>query len=163
MSTVAEKWTIRVELIVFGALGFWLPDTLFHAFRRNDFNWHDVRIMSVLMPTTLLLTLLVIKWVRRANVERTSGLLLLVGVWFLGGLFMALGATFSGGGFASPGGFREVGFVLLLSLFPMYTFMMAAYDGSLLALLFVTVAMVVVWTIPQTRPLMQFGGQRAQL
>jgi len=70
---------------------------------------------------------------------------------------MAAGASFSGGGFVAPGGMHTTASVLLLSLLPMYTFIMATYNGSLLALLIVTLAMVVIGIVPHTRRLIVFG------
>jgi hypothetical protein len=87
---------------------------------------------------------------------------MLAGVWLLGGLFMASGASFSGGGFMMAGGVRAAGGVLLLSLFPMYTFIMATYDGSLAALLLVSAVAVLVWIFQSTRFLMRLGFKQAR-
>lgn len=86
------------------------------------------------------------------------GLPMLTGVWLFGGLFMTIGATFSGGGFMSPGGARGAVLVLLLSLFPMYTFIMATYDGSLVALLLVTICALLVWIL-QRNKLLWFASE----
>ena len=83
---------------------------------------------------------------------------MLAGIWLLGGLFMTMGASFSGGGLVGPDGARGVVFVLLLSLFPGYTFIMATYDGSLLALLLVTVAAFLVWILQLSKLQLWFRG-----
>ena len=72
---------------------------------------------------------------------------MLVGVWLTGGLFMMITATASGGGFAGANGVRDSFFVLLLSVIPIYTFIAATYDGSLFALLAVTVGILLIGSI----------------
>jgi hypothetical protein len=69
-----------------------------------------------------------------------------------GGLFMTVSATFAGGGFAGPGGFRETALVILLSLLPPYTFIMATYDSTLFALLLATVTTAVVAVLLNAPP-----------
>jgi hypothetical protein len=73
---------------------------------------------------------------------RDTAIPMLVGVWLLGGLSMTIAATFGGGGFVGPEGLRGAFVVIALSLVPIYTFIMATYDGSLGALMLVTVVML---------------------
>jgi hypothetical protein len=145
--------------MLLGAAGFWIPDVLLQAIHAHRFDWLDVRIVTAVMPSTLLMTFLTAKRVGKCDPPKRVGAPMLVGVWLFGGLFMAVGASFSGAGFASPGGARDVLFVLLLSLFPMYTFIMATYDGSLFALLLVTVAAFLIWILQRSKLSLQFGGQ----
>jgi uncharacterized membrane protein len=67
--------------------------------------------------------------------------------------------AFSGGGFMSPHAARTTVLMMLLSLFPLYTFIMATYDGSLGALLLVTVAAFLVWIFQLSKLLRRFRGQ----
>jgi hypothetical protein len=139
-------WSRVLKLMMLGAAGFWLPDTLLHALRGHEFNGRDVVIVTVVTPLTLLITFFLVK--RRAiGCEKYVSLPILAGVWLFGGLFMMVGQTFSGGGLLATGGARLVLMTLLLSLFPMYTFIMATYDGSLGALLLVTAAAFIIWII----------------
>jgi hypothetical protein len=61
---------------------------------------------------------------------------MLLGVWLTGGLFMTL-ATASGSGFVGVDGVGRL-LIIVSSLIPVVTFILAAYDGSLFALLAVT-------------------------
>lgn len=155
------KRTRVPKLMLVGAISFWLPDTLLHAFRAYKFNSLDVRIITVVMPLTLLGCFVATKWANTGAPPRRIGLPMLAGVWLLGGLFMAVGASFSGGGFMMAGGVRAAGGVLLLSLFQMYTFIMATYDGSLAALLLVSAVAVLVWIFQSTRLLTRLGSKEA--
>lgn len=154
----ANRWRGKFDLIMIGAFGFWLPDVLLHAIRRNNFDARDVRVVTLVMPIALLATLMVSKRVMRERPKISAGTYFLVGVWLFGGIVMSLGATFSGGGLAAPGGTSQVALVMVLSLFPIYTFMMATYDGALLALLFVTAVIVVIGAVPGTRHLLNVGS-----
>jgi hypothetical protein len=53
----------------------------------------------------------------------------------------------SNGGFAGPDGIKEGVILVLMSVVPIFTCMMAAYDGSLFALLAVTLGAVLIWGI----------------
>jgi hypothetical protein len=84
---------------------------------------------------------------------------MLLGIWLLGGLAMTAGASFCGGGFAGPNGVMGTAIVIGMSLVPIYTFVMATYDGSLGALLMVTVILFIAMLLPfgrlKARPQMQ--------
>jgi len=132
-------------LMLLGAVAFWLPDVLLQAVRAYKFNSLDVKIITLVMPMTFFGTFLVAKRGSGGAKPGRIGFPMLLGVWLFGGLFMMISASFTGSGFMNPDGARGVGFLLLLSLFPMYTFIMAAYDGSLFALLLVTIVAIVIW------------------
>jgi hypothetical protein len=78
-----------------------------------------------------------------------------LGVLFLGTLAITLGATLRGGGFLEHPGSTLVG-VLLGTVIPIYAFIAATYDGSLYALMAVTLLMPILhlvferqnWIIP---------------
>ncbi len=144
-------------MILLGAVAFWLPDILLHALRGYNFNGRDVRIVTIVSPLTLLIAFFLAKRTDKATPQRSVVPALLAGVWLLGGLFMLVGASFSGGGFVSPGGARWVMITILLSVLPMYTFIMATYDGALGALLLVTAVAVPAWIVERSGILSRFG------
>jgi hypothetical protein len=100
-------------------------------------------------PETGLVALLV--WARVTGDTRsvTAGRML-VGVWLLGGVFMMISATIAGGGFSGPDGFKGGLIAIAMSLIPIYTFIMATYDGSLFALLLISMALFLVWVLPMS-------------
>jgi hypothetical protein len=88
------------------------------------------------MPATFLLAYVV---ARRFGMKRDFkwvGPAMLLGVWLTGGLFMTL-ATASGSGFVGVDGVGRL-LIIVSSVIPVVTFILAAYDGSLFALLAVT-------------------------
>lgn len=50
------QWARLIKLMLLGAVGFWLPDTLLHVWRGNKFSGRDVVIATVLSPLMLLIT-----------------------------------------------------------------------------------------------------------
>ena len=142
-----EQPKLALSLAVAGALSFWLPDVAVHIHAGRNFDSPQARVITFLMPATFLLAYVV---ARRFAVKRNFewvGATMLVGVWLTGGLFMALASTASGGGFAGPDEVRGGLLMALLSIIPPVTYMFAAYDGSLFALLGITAGALLIWGI----------------
>ena len=68
---------------------------------------------------------------------------MLLGVWLSGGVFMTLAAILSRSEFLGGTGLWRL-VVIAISVIPVITFILAAYDGSLVALLVVTIGGLVV-------------------
>ena len=140
-----------VEVALLGALAFWAPDVLIHVIRRYAFSGLDVLLVTVLSPVALFFVLFRSLTLFQLQAGK-SAIRMLMGIWVLGGLFMMIGASFSGGGFTGPGGIRDTVSLILMSLLPIYTFMMATYDGSLGALILTSLALLLMWVIGLRRP-----------
>ena len=125
-----------LSFAVAGALSFWLPDVVVHIVAGPNFDSRHVWVCTILMPATFLFAYVV---ARRFGMKRDFkwvGPAMLLGVWLTGGLFMTL-ATASGSGFVGVDGVGRL-LIIVLSVIPVVTFILAAYDGSLFALLAVT-------------------------
>ena len=120
-----------------GACSFWLPDVLAHGFWRYSFDTKQVWLVTAASPLTLLAVYLLLLMRAERKGFRIHGVAMMTGVWLLGGIFMMISATFSGGGFSQ----FSLGVLLwtIATIIPVATCMMATYDGSLLALLIVTI------------------------
>jgi hypothetical protein len=134
------------KLMLLGALSFWIPDVLWHAATAGKEipGLVALTIPTVSMPLCLLATYLFLKRRLRSQVDQPIGPPLMLGIWSLGGLFMAVGTSFQGGGFLGPDGFRGGIELALLAILPVYTYVIATYDGSLGALLVASVAAIVI-------------------
>lgn len=126
-----------LKYVPIGGISFWAPDVFLHWLRRYRFSGLDVLVLTVLLPITTALVVAIV-WKRRPHTENRllKALFALVGIWLLGPLMMTVGATFSGGGFSQPDGWP--GMLMGTILFPVFTFMMSTYDGTLGALLLIT-------------------------
>jgi hypothetical protein len=129
-----------LKYVPLGGFSFWAPDVFLHWLRGYRFSGLDVLVLTVLLPITTALVV-AIGWKRWLNTEnrRLAALFALVGIWLFGPLMMSVGATFSGGGFSQPDGWHVV--FMGTSLFPVFTFMMSTYDGTLGALLLITASL----------------------
>jgi hypothetical protein len=97
--------------------------------------------MTALMSAILVAVYFVAtRYTKVAEPAPSIALFLGTGVWILGPLSMTLAATFLGGGFSKGNGVENVGYVLLLTVFPPGTFMMSTYDGSLGALILMSIS-----------------------
>ena len=137
---------MTLRLACFAAIAFWGPSVVVHTFRKDLFGRSDILALTIAMPLALFLS-----WAACAKsfhiTRRAAALPMLCGIWLLGGLCMSLSATFSGGGFAGPNGVRDTLLVIAMSLLPVYTFIMATYDGSLGALLVGSLVLFLGWIV----------------
>ena len=127
-----------VRIALTGAGSFWIPDVLVHAIAGRHFSGIHVLLLTLLLPVAFTCAYVVTR--RHYRDSRFIALPMLVGLWFLGGIFMLASASFSGGGFTVSEGLGDTMYGVLLSFLPPYTFMMATYDGALFALLLATVS-----------------------
>jgi hypothetical protein len=136
-----------LSLAVAGALSFWLPDVAIHIYAGRNFDSPQVRVITFLLPATFLSAYIVAQRLAVKRNFKWVGAAMLVGVWFTGGLFMELASTASGSGFAGPDGVRGGLLMVLLAIIPPVTCMFATYDGSLFALLGITLGALLFWAI----------------
>ena len=137
-------------LAVVGALSFWLPDVIIHVLARWSFDFNPLVAITLVSPTTFLMAYLSLKRVAAQRDYRPLGFAMMLGVWLLGGLFIIAIAT-AEGGFAGPNRVGTLFMFLLFSWFPLLTWIMATYDGSLGALILVTLGALLVWGVRRYR------------
>jgi hypothetical protein len=133
-STVSRS---RILTIVVGGIAFWGPELLLNYVNRREPDW---RVISVLLPASLLFAQY--SFSRLMNVKN-SALYMLGGVFLLGPVLMTVGTVLRTGHMPLKSAY-DVAWIALFGVIPPYTFMMSAYDGSLLALLMAIGCMVVV-------------------
>ena len=131
-----KRRRLALSFAVAGALSFWLPDVVVHIIAGPTFDSRHVWVCTILMPATFLFAYVVALRVGTKWDFKWVGPAMLLGVWLTGGLFMTL-ATASGSGFVGVDGVGQL-LIIVLSVIPVVTFILAGYDGSLFALLAVT-------------------------
>jgi hypothetical protein len=133
-----------VILMAIGGVSFWIPDVLVHLVRGDKFGRWDVLFVSIALPLTFLAGY---RWAAKRFKDESGRSVvgaLILGVWLFGGFFMVAG-SFAAGGFASSDGWQGAVILTLASVVPIFTYMMSAYDGSLMALLIVSVAALAIF------------------
>jgi VIT1/CCC1 family predicted Fe2+/Mn2+ transporter len=92
-----------------------------------------------MLPFAFLVVCAIVTFFRRKEDAKPSAAIFMrLGLWFLGTLAMAIGATIRGAGFLREPLSTTLS-VVLGSVIPIYAFIAATYDGSLYALILVTV------------------------
>jgi hypothetical protein len=119
--------------LLFGAIVFWSPDIILHwsGYQENRF------LLLLNSFFTVALTLWTLRRLARALEPVHGGLVVpfaLAGIWLACGPVCALNASFSGGTFAS---------LSWIELPPM-SFLLSAWDGSIVSLLIVSVYLLLV-------------------
>ena len=127
-----------VWLALAGSMAFWLPLVLLEVFSRNgNFN-------IVLANTIPLLTVAGLYWVlrkRHPDEGRVMSLSFLAGIYGLGPLMIWLAWSAQGGGFAVSHGPHSLSWLLLFSVLPPFTLYLATWNGTLGAVIAVSVAL----------------------
>ena len=121
---------------------------MIHAIQANGFGGTGVATATLLMlAATTVAFLRFDKTGRRTFVGWLRGLFMILGIWLAGPWFMMANATFSGGGFATASSARELMFLFV----PGVAFIMATYDGTLGALLLITVLLPAICAMSSSR------------
>jgi hypothetical protein len=112
-----------------------------------------------LLPSSFMIVYLLVSILRlKQSAKPSAAIFMVLGVVFLGTLAITIGATIRGAGFSEHPGSTLLG-VLLGTVIPIYAFIAATYDGSLYALIFVSILMPFIhlvferqnWIIPPKR------------
>ena len=143
MAITKRMFDVRnLRWVLYGALFFWTPDILIHAIGRYNFNGHDVILVSLVCPLVLIAGYFATTFFSDHRISALQPGLVILGIWLAGGFAIMVASSFGGGGFMSPGGWSSPTSLLILSgICPLTTYMLSAYDGSLFALLGITLLM----------------------
>ena len=135
----AIRWILIY--MVLGGISFWAPGVVLHAMKAGEFSAREVWALTLLLPWSLL-TVYGILWQFKGKQmgDPSIAIFMLLGCWIMGPLAMMIGATFSGRGFHEPDTWLFT--IIATILFPIYTFMLSTYDGTLGGLLLVSALLI---------------------
>ena len=153
---------LALSFAIAGALSFWLPDVAVHIGAGPNFNSRHVWVITVLLPAAFLLTYVVARRFAPKRNFRWVGAAMLLGVWITGGLFMTIAAMASGSGFIGVSGVWRV-VVIVLSVIPIVTYILATFDGSVFALLVVALGALLILGFRASRILLTSGLSSATI
>jgi len=132
-----RRSAVALSFAAVGALSFWLPDIAVHAHAGPNLDSRHAWAITLFAPAVFLLAYVVAqRFALKAKFKRL-GPTMLLGVWVSGGLFMTISALVSGSDFIGGTGLWRLA-IIPMSIVPIVTFILASYDGSLLALLAIT-------------------------
>ena len=120
-----------------GGLVFWTPNVVVHWIIAYQFSGFVVIVLTVLLPATTILFFRTFLWPSLRQESRLSlALFVVLGIWITGPSMLTFSSSFCGGGLSQPDAWRF--FVFGTLLFPLFTLVMSAYDGTFFALLLTT-------------------------
>lgn len=133
-----KSYLPALKYILLGPLIFWVPSVFLHLLRGYRFSRIEVIALTILLP---LITCLALAFCWRIRItpqdKLTFALFAVLGIWLFGPVMMSVSASNTGGGFSRPDGLHVV--LVETCVFPVFTFIMSTYDGTLGALLLTSV------------------------
>lgn len=133
-----RRSAVALSFAAAGGLSFWLPDIAIHAHAGPNLDSRHAWAITLFAPAVFLLAYVVAQRFALRTKFNRLGLTMLLSVWLSGGLFMTISALVSGSDFIGGTGFWQLA-IIPMSIVPIVTFILASYDGSLFALLAITV------------------------
>ena len=121
-----------------GGLVFWTPNVVVHWIIGYRFSGFVVVGLTVLLPVSTILFFRTFLWPSSLRESRLSqAVFAVLGIWITGPSMLTFSSSFCGGGLSQPDAWRF--FVFGTLLFPLFTLVMSAFDGTFFALLLTTV------------------------
>ena len=137
MKAELVRTTEALTYALLGALVFWTPNVVVHWIIAYRFSGFVVIGLTVLLPATTILFFRMVSWPSLKQQSRLSqALFAVLGIWITGPSMLTFSSSFCGGGLTQPDAWRF--FVFGTLLFPLFTLVMSAYDGTFFALLLTT-------------------------
>jgi len=150
----------RIWLAVAGGFGFWLPVVLLGVLSRSG-NFSIIAANTLPLGSVACVYLI---FRRRYTVRRRLlSLSLLAGIYAFGPLAIWLTWTSSGGGFGSFKGPHDILWLLLFTVLPPFTLYLSTWNGTLVALLVVSSALVGIAMIHDSGSLGSHDGTQGLL
>jgi hypothetical protein len=120
-----------------GGLVFWTPNVVVHWIIGYRFSGFVVIGLTVLLPVSTILFFRTFLWPSLLRESRLSqAVIAVLGIWITGPSMLTFSSSFCGGGLSQPDAWRF--FVFGTLLFPLFTLVMSAFDGTFFALLLAT-------------------------
>jgi hypothetical protein len=123
-----ERASHYVLYVMVGAITYWVPDILIQWIRPPHVVW--ILLLTFFVPTLVATTWFVLsRQPRHSRFRIGLPLCMLLGIWSLDPLAIAIGMVPNGGTFLEPEQLGE--FLVFWVMFPLATFIMSTYSGSL--------------------------------
>jgi hypothetical protein len=142
MKAKLMRATKALAYALLGGLAFWTPNVVVHWIIAYRFSGFVVIGLTVLLPVTTILFFRTFLWPSLLQESRLSqAVFAVLGIWITGPSMLTFSSSFCGGGLSQPDAWRF--FVFGTLLFPLFTLVMSAFDGTFFALLLTTVLLPV--------------------
>lgn len=136
-----SSWRWFLLSLFGGGIAFWIPDVVIPALDRNE----QGELVTFACPALLILFYVAVLRLRKAERSGPStAIVAICGIWVLALSFTMLAQTVRGNGFKGGGWtWGDFGYLLVSSFLPMRIIEFVTLEGSIIALVLGTVAMVI--------------------
>ncbi|MEW6713786.1 MAG: hypothetical protein AB1306_01680 [Nitrospirota bacterium] len=123
--------------LLIGALSYWLTDIVIHFILRGT----DIISLTIVVPIVVTITYFYLR--KKIGQQFAVGLpmFMILGIWLFGPLGLAIGAIPGGGTFLESGNLKD--FFAFFAIFPLSTFVMSTYSGSMAGLFLTTMLLII--------------------
>lgn len=143
MNAKLTRATKALAYALLGGLVFWTPNVMVHWIVAYRFSGFVVIGLTLLLPVTTILFFRTYLWPSLSHESRLpQAVFAVLGIWVTGPSMLTFSSTFCGGGLSQPDAWRF--FVFGTILFPLFTLVMSAFDGTFFALLLTTVLLPII-------------------
>jgi hypothetical protein len=123
-----------------GAVAFWIPDVIIPVLDRNE----QELAVTIACPTLLILFYAAVLHFRKLKrFGPSTAIFAVFGMWILALSFTMLAQTIRGNGFRGEWTWGDFGYLIVSSFLPTRVIEFATLEGSIIALLIGTVAMII--------------------
>jgi hypothetical protein len=151
MKAELGRTTKALTHALLGGLAFWTPNVVVHWIIAYRFSGFDAIGLTVLLPATTILFFRTFLWPSLKQESRLSqALFAVLGIWITGPSMLTFSSSFCGGGLSQPDAWRF--FVFGTLLFPVFTLVMSAYDGTFFALCLTTLLLPILANSRSKKP-----------
>jgi hypothetical protein len=143
MEAELMRTTKALAHALLGGLVFWTPNVVVHWIIAYRFSGFVVIGLTALLPVTTILFFRTFLWPSLLQESRLShAVFAVLGIWITGPSMLTFSSSFCGGGLSQPDAWRF--FIFGTLLFPLFTLVMSAFDGTFFALLITTVLLPII-------------------
>jgi len=131
-----------IKFILIGAVAYWLSDSIIQSIHFKHITvW--ISLLTFVPPASVIFV-----WYKLhkkslyLSYPKAFPLFMLLGIWLFGPIAIAIYTQFNGGSFLNLDNLLT--FVIMWIFFPVSTFIMSTYSGSLGGVVLITIALIVI-------------------
>jgi len=140
--------SVYIKFILIGAGAYWITDGIIQLIQPEHKIW--ISLLTLRVPITVIYVWYKLyKHPKFYNYPKAFPLLMLLGIWSLGPLGIAIPGQFNGGSFLDPDQINT--FFTMWAIFPVSTFIMSTYSGSLGGVILVTILLLIISSVASAK------------
>ncbi len=128
------KWLL---IMIYGGMIFWIPNILIHRIAGNNYDSYWVLLCTAILPLITIGGIILLFFLEKMHHISSIAFWILFGIWFFGPFYIIIESLLLDPSYILSDIWKLL--FQMIPLFPIFTFMISTYDGSLFAVLIMTV------------------------